>query len=294
MEAEKNLAQSCAIFQFLGLLNFSIKNLSWKSLSQFPTMGYTITFVLLLMILTAKSVAFTVFMSTELSLSLSAKNALNYIMQHSMFIGLISVILTGLVQSYTSTKSLKRFFLNFIAISQLFSQEFQHILDFKRVKLELYRNCFRFTAIYLLITLLVYFYESYHGIGSVLKSTIGLVPIIFLEMIMFKFVFLVYLVNDALEHLVKVLDKTFLGNLGTKVAMVQPKHHISCKKLNTLRKIYSLVEENVELINKSMGFTLLSIIFLQALALITCGYRLFLTFVGRYPIPNTCSKYLEI
>ncbi|KAL7025145.1 hypothetical protein ACKWTF_013364 [Chironomus riparius] len=291
MEAVENLAKCCGIFQIFGLFYFSIKKLSLKSANLYPSMFYTIHFILILVILTTQSIILAISTSSDITTAINAKNALNYIIQHSMVIGLILVLIIAFIQSYAATREMKKIFVNFIKISHIFLEDFQHIMDFCTMKMQLYKMIFRTMLYYLASQVVLYIYETYYGINiSLVRLSIGIFPNIFMSMIIFKFVFFVNLVNYNLSHMTILMQKLFSPQHGPAIINVKAKADKKFERnLKTLRKIYYLVQENVELINKSMGFTILVFLGILVLSLISGGYRIFLTFVGRYPVKKMCA-----
>lgn len=288
------MSQMCLIFQVFGLLYFSINQLSWKTVDVFPPVGYTAYFVLLLVILTAQTAVLTLFVSSSINIVLNVKSALNYIVQHSFYHGLVLLLIIGFIQSYLSTKMLRRIFINFFKISDLFSSNLQYNLDFSSVKLKLYKKLFCFFAFYVLFQIAGYSHDRLLGISNILNTLLSVLPVMFLSMISFKFVSLVSLVNYVLSHLIQVLSMVFFMTNEPKLVMVHSKYEANERKLMVMRRIYIILQENVELINTSMGLSLLFIFLLLALGLVVCGYNLFLTFVGLIPIDKTFGRLKNI
>lgn len=280
MDATENLADCCTIFQFLGILYFSVKRLSLETLNRYPSKIYIIQFLITLLILTLQSILYTFKIWSDLTIAVNAKNALSYVIQNLAFFGLILLSITATVQSYIKFNSVKKIFVNCIKISQISQQYFGHIINYKSIKIFHCRKMLKFFIFYIVAQIMVLSFEMYHDIeDAIMRNSFALISSIFLNMILNKFVFFVDLVNCNLKYLTIVLNK-------------------SCRESNqrfkNLWKIYNLIEENVELINKCLGLTILMQIFIVSLTLAIFIYRLILTFAGHSFIGQAAGELIKI
>lgn len=115
---------------------------------------------------------------------------------------------------------------------------------------------------------------------------IGSIPILLLFMIIYKFVFYVDMVNNQLEFVVKLLDKTFqpeevkvVGEMCFKNTLDDP-----LKKLRAIRKVYNIIFESGALVNRSNGLTILILLMDLVIAITASGYEIFVIAVGSLPI----------
>jgi hypothetical protein len=292
MSAEENLATCCGFFQVFGLLYFSVKKLTPSTIITYPTIGYTVYFFLLFTVLTTQMLIFAVMISKDFQESLSAKNALNYIMQYFLFIGLILILFTGFIQSYAATPKLKKIIANFMQISDIFRRDFQHNVDYRSIKNGVFRSAFMVYLMQTSLTILLVVYEMYHGNENVIvRALFGTFPICFLCMTIIKFKFFIISINCVLKEMIAISDKMFAKYSSTGILIVSKHEHVGAK-IKSLKKILNLVFKNAELINGSMGCTLFIQFFVLVLAMTINGYRTFLVMVGKFPLEKYGGKCL--
>lgn len=282
MEAEKNLSQCAGIFQVFGLLYFSVKS-KGKKRFKFHIFYFIFMFILLLI----EIVIFGWMVSKESPEIFSDKNALNYIMQYFLFIGLVVVIGTSLIQSFCTTEILKKIFNNFLKISQLFQSDFGTNFNYIEVKSKIFKLVFQMIFLHILTQSLNIIYEVQREVPSALiKAFFGNIPLAFLAMTIAKFIFFVNAINCQLKQIKILLEKIIMRRNFCGVLQVISKRSKSEilmeSKIKSFLKIYNIIYENSQLINKSMGFTNLVIIFVLVITLINGGYRVFLVLVGKF------------
>ena len=89
--AIKNLAKCCTIFQIFGLLHFSIKKLTLKTVNTRLSLFYTLFFIAILLIFTAQG--FFILVNLEFEFALNANTALSYIMHQLLYILLVQALI---------------------------------------------------------------------------------------------------------------------------------------------------------------------------------------------------------
>lgn len=293
--AEEIFSTSSGIFQAFGQIYFSIKKLSRKTVNKFPTLYYTIYFVIIFTALTSQMALFVYLASIDNPEALSAKTALNFIVQNLVLVGLILILWVAFIQSYAATPKLKRIFINFIEISNLFRHNFQHNVDYKCSQRWLFKIVIYFYLTYIFSQLAVVSYERYYGDeSSIYRAVTGTIPTSLIAIVAIKYTFLITLINQILNQMIIVFEKMFKKIELNGVVIVSENHGNFNAKIRNLRKIYLLVNESVELINKSMGHTMLTMVFVLVLGLITSVYKMFLALVGRLETDKKGGKNISI
>ena len=266
--AVKNLSHCALLFQICGHQYFSVKSLSSRNQSQYPSWGYTTYFFIVFITLTSKIIIFVLLASSEeVEVELSPKTAVNYIVQHSMYFGLIFIIFIGIIQSFATTPLTKQIFINSIRISSLSQKEFSYMFDYQDLKKKnlkyLIFLILSWTPIEIIFfSLLRRFDEKAFSI-----TLMVILPIFYLRATAFKFVFHVEMINYQLENILKLLskaiseDETFGGGvrLFIKPVKIKTVPEITMK-IKNLRKILNIVYENSELVNRTNGLTILSLV----------------------------------
>lgn len=287
------LSHCSTLFQIFGHQYFSVRKLTHENQKDFPTLGYTIFFIFAFVVLLGQMVMFSFLESFSYSQDkLTAKTMLNLLVQHSMYIGLIVIIFVSLIQSFVSTPLTKKFFLNSIRIAGISHYDFGLPLarNHRRIRRETLRNFFFVILLYVVSENILYLYEKYFVESqSYLKNLISFLPLIYLNTTSFKFVFFVKLVNFHLENVNELINKIFgaPSKFVAKVKFVKPikiqTDDLSAKLLK-LRRIYNIIYENSEIINRTHGKTIFTVLFSLVLAITSSGYRLFLSAVGKVPL----------
>lgn len=296
--AVKYLSHCVAPFQFFGHHYFSISSLTPENQNKFPSLGYTLYFIFVLVTMTGQMLIFAQHISSNgLNEKLSSKTVLNYLIQHSMYAGLVFIIWVSLIQSYIATPLKKKFFLNCLRLGRISEQSFNHSIDQRRFR----RNVFQyFLYIVLYISVLeisLFLYEQiYDDLEDTFRFCLSVVPIIFLNVTSFNFIFYVKLINFHLEAVEKLTIEIFdspklLENLNLFIKSVKPRKSADVSlKLRNLRRIFNIICENSEIVNRAMGMTVLSITAVLVIVITASGYRIFLSILGKLPIEKIGGK----
>lgn len=287
---KKQLGHCAIIYQIFGQQYFSIGKLSPESQRKFPSVSYTIYFVVLFLFLTSHLIIFISMQSVEIQEKLTAKTSLNYIVQHSLYIGLIAIMVISLIQAYATTPTTKKLFLNFIKISKFCQQQFQHSVDYKSVRFDLYKTHFYMIFIYAACQLSVCLYElNFNMPQPFFRAIFAIVPQLYLNMATLRFIFYVKIMNHHLETISLLFAKIFESptksfdfiKLYVKPSRTIYRENIKLTQIMNLRNIYNIVYENCELINRTMDITLLSFLAVSVIGATGSGYRLLLAVVGK-------------
>lgn len=300
----KYLNHCGALFEIFGHQYFSLKSLTAKNRHDYPSLSYTIYFLLVFVVLTSQMVIFTTFAasSENLDVKLNSKTVLNIIVQHSMYIGLIIIICVSLIQSFVSTPLTKKLYMNCINISQMCAKDFGHVIDHRRIRRYVLKYFIFIISFFLMTQFGLYSFGKSRGDSAdLLQTCIIIIPMIFLHSTAFKFMFYVKILNIHLEAINSILPGIFdvpkLYNGRGIIPVVNLKlQEISglSIKIQKLRRVYIIICENAELINRTMGKTVLIIIFVMVVAIIASGYRLFLAMVGKLPIEKVGGEIESI
>lgn len=300
---EKELNSCLVIFELSGLQYFSLKSLTSENVNSRPSWVRLVYMLVLLVILTGLVLASIYIEEEESDQSLTTRNLLGFIIQQSMNAGLILVTVTTLIESYLSTQNMKQLYLNQKEIVQTYSQHFDVIIDFKKVKKMATRRGLALIVFYLgingVLTAIHLETEKY-----LLLFLIGLVPVLFLFMAVLKFLFYVSTVNEQLTFLMNYLEEIFkhdtinlIEDMNHRMIQLKPKQtrpaddHI--RKLRSAVKIYGIIHENSGLINASVGWSVLSFLLCLTTATTVSAYQLFVILVGGLPIDHLPSKTLS-
>lgn len=297
---EKELDSCLVIFEISGLQYFSLKSLTAENVKTRPSWVRLIYMLILLVSLTALILWQVYIENVESSKSVTTRNLLGFIIQQSMNLGLILVIVTTLIQSYTSTASMRQFYLNQKEIVNTYSRHFDIIIDFKKLKKMATRRGL----------VLIVFYFVINGIITVvhvetekhlLLFAIALLPVLFLFMTVLKFLFYVSVVNEQLAFLMNYLEEIFkrdtinlIEDMNHRLIELKPRQmgpiddHI--RKLRSAVRIYGIIHENAGLINASIGWSVLSFLLCLTTATTVSGYQLFVIIVGGLSVDHLPSK----
>lgn len=283
----------CALpFQVFGLQYFSVKTLSTENESTMPSLAYTIYFFLAFIVLTGQMAIFGYFAMSDVDETLSAKTVVNYFVQHSMYIGLFIIIWVSLIQAYASTPLTKKFFLNSVQISKMCAKDFDFLVDHEQIRRKVLKLFLLFIVFFFTFQCLMCWYEIGFEQSSVFVRTFSsILPLVFLNVAGFKFIFLVKSINFYLEAVADITLKVLkpFMTIGENfdffmvVKTKKPSSELS-KKIKNLRQIYNVINENAEIANRSMGATVLTVFTVMVTVITASGYRIFLAIVGKLPM----------
>lgn len=287
---EKELNNCLKIFELMGLQYFSLKSLTKENANgKISTLRSLGGFVLLIILL--GFMAFYIYSNNAKSIKIiTAKNVLMFVIQNSMNFGLLLVVLTTIIQSYCTTRSVKKIFLNTKQLTDTCCQEFQICVDFRRIKKATWKK----------ISVISIFFVTVHGISTyyqaknlldALPMIIGAVPIFFLLIVAYKFVFYVNMINSQLSFLNAVIKKIIseqpsnvVENISFRVVPVFPEKQsnpiTTLRKLRVARQIFNLIYENGNLTNNSNGLSILVLLIDLVISLMASGYEVFVIIIG--------------
>lgn len=287
MEEEFN--SSLVLFELMGLQFFSLKLLTRENMNDRPSFLRFFHMVILLVFVSTLMVVFMASNSYAITEeNVTAKNVLNFAISNSMNVGLILVVSTSIIQSFMSTRCVKKIFLNVKDIMKLYRQELDVIIDFRRIKKSTLKK----------VLLVILFFISTHGTVTLIKRNsnnafpllLGAIPVFFLHVVVFKFTFYVGMINSQLFFLNKMLGNIstchqpikFIDNVSFPVTQIKSIKLFDdpLKKLRTLRRIYNIIYENGTLINNSNGLTILVMFINIVISLTASGYQAFVIVIG--------------
>lgn len=286
---ENELNSCLIIFEVMGLQYFSLKKLgcndakSYKKVQRFLYMVFLLVFM---------NTITTVFIANEHEIIkdeiITAKNIMMFAVQHTMDVGFLLVMCTGIIQSFLTTQSVKKIFLNTKEILQMGMTEFKTSIDLREMKRMAWKRL-AVMVIFILtihVTLMIVHKERPE---AVLQLFYGLPPVFFLGVVVYKFVFYVGMVNSQLEFVGTLLEKVFkkepmriIDNISfhlTSVKFVKPPED-PLKRLRVVWKIYNQIYESGVLVNDSLGLTILIILTSLVVTLTVSGYEIFVILIG--------------
>lgn len=283
METELN---SClVIFEMTGLQHFSLKSLTKENAKDKISKARTVGAVTMLLFLST-FMAFFVYSDNAAAVkTVTAKNVLMFVIQNSMNVGLILVVWTSLIQSYLTTRSVKKIFLNVKDFSQHCYYDFNICINFQQIKKSAWKK----------MSLITLFFSTVHGTSAyfqakTLTDTVPMlfaaIPTFFLLVVTFKFVFYVDMVNSQLNYLNEILlncnnVSKMVEKLHFNAIPVAPvKDSSSMRKLRAARKMYNIIYESAALINNSNGLSFLVLLMDSVVALMASGYEVFVIIIG--------------
>lgn len=289
--SKKNLNQSALIFEAFGLQYFSVSALTSENQKKYPSLGYTIIFLILFipMVFLIVFLTFSTLPKGSIKESLNAKTVLNYVIQRSLYIALIGVVCISMITSYILTPLTKKFYLNCLLFSKLCKDDFICHVDHLAIRNITFKY-FAVIVLYLFGQESVFFlHGTFFGMPkSLTKTAMGLIPSMFLYTIFLKFIHNVKVVNYHLEIVLELLKELFkptlifIENIDFHMKPLKfRKTLILSQKILSIRRAYNIISENAEIINRSLGVTILSIISLLVNLILTTGYNIFLFAVGK-------------
>lgn len=263
---EEELNNSLIIFEVFGLQYFSLKKLNVKELKARPSAVRLIYLIVLLFSMTIVAVWF---VTTEAILDtnekVTAKNVLTFAIQHSLNFGFILVIIASFIQSFLTTSNVKKIYFNLKEIADIALEHFNMRMDYKEIRKTLSRRLTVVIIIFLILYFSIFFVRSGPK-NDMLTIFVGIIPLLLLLLVAYKFVFYVAMVNCHLRIIQKLLNEIFRHSLVTvktidrvniQTLNIQAikKYENPIRKLLGVRQAYNLVYEIGILINESNGFT---------------------------------------
>lgn len=234
--------------------------------------------------------------------ALSAKNFLNIAVRYAMYFGLVFIICISLIQSYAMTASMKQFYRNCIKIARMFEVKCSVTIDHRQVKRSLIRKMIFVVVYFVVVESFVYSMDVYFDkkLRPFLKIAAAFFPSMFLATIALKFMFFVQMINLHLVTYNKALKKLFQPYTTQKLAnivntiVVTPVNvdeiEVTGLKLRNLRNIYIAISENVEIVNQSMGATILTVIVVMVITFTSIIYKYCLILFHTAPVHSAARK----
>lgn len=287
------------IFQVLGHQFFPVKSLRSRNQNNRPSYRYVLYFVILLLTITGLMLYVAINSSlNDLQKKLNAKNIMNYIVQHLIYFGCVVVISVGFIQSFLTAQLTKKFYLNSFKISGACLNEFDHCVDYREIRNRMFKYLI-FLVVYL--TSADVFLCLYHVFlnepANVLGSFLITLPMVFLNITVMKFVFLVEIVNYQLKTVHQLITRTFKPHSSFACYLKPSKVNKSLglsQKVISINRIYNVIYENAQIINRSLGITLLTLTTLNVVMILSTGYRIFLALVGQFGVEKVGGKHFLI
>lgn len=216
---------------------------------------------------------------------IDSKNVMMFAVQHSMIVGIVLVIYVSIIQSYLSTKNIKKFYLNLKEISRIYSKDFRTFVDFDDFRKAACRKIFTvLTFLFAAQTFVGYHYLKPTPI-SIVSFIISTAPLLFLLMVALKFILHVEMVNYLLklleELIIQIFKATSRNNLLESDSHGPSKFNKdTMKKLRAARQTYNLIYESGNLVNKSNGLTILIMLISITITITQKGYEIFVIVVS--------------
>lgn len=267
------------VFELMGLQYFSLVH---DNLKDRPTSFRTAFMIVIVTLISTILFCYLLFVPLKAEI-ITSKNVLNFAIKHSMALGLLLVVYTSLIQSYISTRSIKKVYLNTKDIVRISFREFNMPVDFNLIK-RAARKSFLLMSLFLVTVHITLSIRKVNSLLNALDSAFSLFAIFFLLMIVYKFVFYVAMVNNQLL-LMRDLLRGIFKNIITKPFNLTSSEIVALtedplRKFRAARKIYNLIYDNAALINDSNGLTILILLISIVITLTASGYEIFISIVG--------------
>lgn len=282
------------IFEITGMQYFSLNKLTKHNVHERPSI-FRLFGVLLVISLIVVMMVFTVTLVPdsliEKNEALRAKNVLLFTIASSVGKMMILCVICCVLESYTSSRDMKKLFLNSKEIVETIHREFNIIVDLKQIRRSALKRFVAMTIFFMSIHVPIIYFLRHSGMMIFVLLVIT-PPIIFLLLSVHKFIFFVAMVNSQIEALTSILARLFDGkpievdHVHLKSYNAKPsKTRIELSiKLQAAKHIYDLIHENGELVNRSHGLTVLVFIVLTIVMLIARTYEIIITYIGALPM----------
>lgn len=291
--AVRYFSQCAWIFQVLGQQFFSVQSLTFDNLNTPPTRGYLVNFVCYFVVLNTQLGIYIYLYLFKNPIKLTPKNFINVLVQYFYWTGLVLLLSVGLIESFRTTPVMKKFFWNFIKISSICRRDFGHTIDHKIIQIQTFRDSLVLFLIYGVSEAIL---RSYDEDAVVLKLCIISVPKFYFVVIFYKFIFYVKMVNFHLNEVSTLLSKAFAKpSFQTSELIFFTKNNPRVisdieKRLRSLRTIYNMISSNADIVNHSMGFSILIITLIMVTFITSTGYYLLVSILSKAPDENLSSK----
>lgn len=237
--------------------------------------------------------------------ALSAKNFLTIVVRYAMYFGLVFIICISFIQSYSTTAAMKQFYRNCIKIAKMFEVKCSVNIDHRQIKKSLIQKLFFVVLFFVLSEFYVYLMHVFFDkkLRPLLEIAASFFPTMFLSLIALKFMFFVQLINLHLATYDKALKKLFqpyttqkLANVLNSIVVLPAKAdeiEVTRLKLRSLRIIYFVISENVEIVNHTMGATILTVIIVMVITFTSIIYKCCLILFHTAPVHSAARKWLS-
>lgn len=289
---ENELNDVLVVLEAIGLQYFSLKSLTEKNSKTRPSVWRVVYMIFLLILISGLVIIYVARDHTRIKQDeITIKNVIMFMIQHSMDIGLSLVICVGLIHSLVSTQCVKKVYLNSNEVSRLINDEFKMAFNYKSVRKEAWRKLV-FVLMFVLTLHVIVILVHAGTPDNVYQLLLGILPMLFLSMVVYKFIFYVCMINHQLAFLKVILDDVFkvktikpIETINLHLTIIKPVNTKvdELKKLRIISKVYNIIYENGSLINASHGFTMLILLLSVVLAITVSGYELFVIALGGFP-----------
>lgn len=271
----KHLNKFSVVLQIFGYQYFSFEQLRKQSdIEKFPSFGYTIYFIILLVNLprTLIIALYTLLIETSEypeneDKNLNQKSIFGAAIGLLMYVGFISMIVISIINFYLRTKSLKKIYVRLIQIEEIYDKKFGKTMNYRKL-----RNFMvtRLGSYLILQTILVAIKVMQTGNISRLLNTI--------------FYTAWYLLAFYYTHFVKLINLQ-IGMVSSMVSEFnENSHKIDSQqltdKLLAIKKIILYIKECARLIDRIMTLPILGLFIVNTAFVISFGYKIFLVIIG--------------
>lgn len=278
------------VFELMGLQYFSLVN---DNLKDRPTALRTAFMFVIITLISTLLLCYFSFVPLKEEI-ITSKTVLNFAIKHSMGVGLLLVVYTSIIQSYISTRSIKKVYLNTKEIVRIVYREFNVPVDFNLIK-RAARKSILLMSLFLVTVHIVLAIKTVKSLLNAIDSVFSLFAVFFLLVIVYKFVFYVAMVNSQLllmRDLLRGVFKNFITKPNfTTSSEIARLTEDPLKQFRAARRIYNLIYENASLINSSNGLTILILLISIVITLTASGYEIFISIVGNIPETQISSKF---
>lgn len=275
------ICHSSFVFEIMGLQYFKVYKVNHENYQTGPSKANYIRMILILLSILSLAISYSFFFAPNLNMNLrvetnmSLKNLVNVMINYVLQSLFVMVIVSGILQSFLTTKSYKKFVLNLKDMIGLIPKDLNVNKDFENFRKRVtFRRC---TSALIFISLHIiagYFYYMVSVREFIVRTILSFIPTMFLVVVTLKIVFVVHLTTHFLELLKKILQN--MRNSEQKDF-----EKITIESILTCRKIYNKIYENSEFINQKFGLTILCAILTFVICITVSGYEMFLIFTQK-------------
>lgn len=291
---EKALNGFTFVLESLGLQYFSLKSLNKENFKNRAAIVRKLLLFTFLVVGVMSLIAYLKEDSEATTDNLNSKNVLMFTIQRTMNIALLTMAITCFIQSYVTRQSTRQFFFNFKEFVELSSRFFQTSIDFIELNRKIRKTSISVLTFFVIVHCVISFlvWSLSRDLECFVVIFLRIIPYFLIIAVMLKFVFFVTLVNNQLEFLRKILQNLLhnyssiipWNNCPITIVETVKKGSKTETKLLMVRKLYNMIHENSELVNRCNGLTILALIIATVTALVYSGYEIFVMFIGEWPI----------